>query len=56
MNPYYSAAGGKVGKLREWWDKILEIGPDYGYHANPSKTWLLVKEDAYEEVMQAFGG
>ena len=50
-----SAAGGKVEKLRKWWDKILEMGPDYGYYANSSKTWLLVKEDAYEEAMQVFG-
>ena len=48
------AAGGKVEKLRKWWDKILEMGPDYGYYANSSKTWLLVKEDTYEEAMQVF--
>ena len=50
-----SAAGGELRKLRKWWDKILEIGPDYGYYANSSKTWLVVKEDVYEESMQVFG-
>ena len=50
-----SAAGGGIEKLRKWWDTLLEMGPDYGYYANPSKTWLLVKEEAYEEAMQAFG-
>ena len=50
-----SAAGGKVEKLRKWWHKILEMGPDYGYYANSPKTWLLVKEDTYEEAMQVFG-
>lgn len=50
-----SAAGGGIEKLRKWWDRLLEMGPDYGYYANPSKTWLLVKEEAYEEAMQAFG-
>ena len=36
-------------------DKILEMGPDYSYCANPSKTRLIVKEDAYEEAMQISG-
>ena len=52
-----SAASGEIRKLHKWWDKILAIlqmRPDYGYYANPSKTWLIVKEDAYEKAMQAF--
>ena len=49
-----SAGGGKVAKLHKWWNTILEMGPDYGYSTNSSKTWLLVKEDAYEEAMQVF--
>ena len=51
-----SAASGEIRKLHKWWDKILAIlqmHPDYGYYANPSKTWLIVKEDAYEKAMQA---
>ena len=30
------------------------MSPDYGYYTNSSKTWLIVKEDAYEEAMQVF--
>jgi len=31
-----SAAGGKVSKLRQWWDRLSEKGPFYGYFPNPS--------------------
>ena len=38
------SAGGRVEFLREWWQKLKELGPAYGYHPNLSKTWRLVKE------------
>ena len=28
-----SAAGGEIRKLRRWWDKTFEMGPEYGYYA-----------------------
>lgn len=49
-----SAAGGGLSNLREWWDKIVEMGPIYGYFVNPSKTWLVVKEDLYDEAQRLF--
>ena len=30
--------------LRNWWDKLVQYGPAYGYFVNGSKTWLVVKE------------
>ena len=36
-------AGGKLAKLHAWWDHICELGPDYGYFPNATKTWLVVK-------------
>ena len=31
-----ASAGGQLHQLKHWWDKIEEIGPDFGYHANAS--------------------
>ena len=33
-----ATALGTVSDLRTWWDAIFEIGPGYGYYANPKKT------------------
>ena len=38
-----SSAGGKLVKVRAWWDALTTKGPLYGYHLNPSKSVLLVK-------------
>ena len=49
-----SAAGGKIECLRQWWDKLQELGQAYGYYTNSSKTWLVVKEEFYEEAVICF--
>ena len=51
-----SVAGGTLVRLRQWWDMLNEIGPDYGYFLNPKKTKLLVKEDVLEEATLVFAG
>jgi len=51
-----ASAGGRVEFLREWWRKLKELGPAYGYHPNPSKTWLLVKEQCLEKAKDIFNG
>ena len=38
-----ATAGASLKHLKEWWDHIVELGPDYGYHPNATKTWLIVK-------------
>ena len=40
-----AAAGGKLSHLKAWWDRLTELGPDYGYYPNASKSWLIVKEE-----------
>lgn len=30
--------------VHAWWDKLVLLGPAYGYYPNASKTWLIVKE------------
>ena len=38
-----STAGGKLDGIFEWWTKLKEVGPTYGYHPKPSKTYLILK-------------
>ena len=40
-----ATAGGSFVNLKEWWEHIVSIGPDYGYYPNAMKTWLVVKEE-----------
>ena len=39
-----SAAVGSLEDIRQWWDRLFNHGPLYGYFPNPKKTWLLVNE------------
>ena len=39
-----AAAAGHLTDLRTWWDIICDIGPQFGYFVNSSKTFLIVKE------------
>ena len=48
--------GGKVAGLREWFDAIADKGPLYGYHAEPTKSWLIVKEGKLDDAIAAFEG
>ena len=51
-----ATAGGKLNNLREWWDCLINIGPEYGYFPNASKTWLIVKEGYKDEATSTFEG
>ena len=42
--------------LRRWWDTLMQIGPNYGYYQQPTKSWLIVKENKLEEAVRVFGG
>ena len=39
-----AAAAGHLTGLRSWWDMLCDIGPQFGYFVNSSKTFLIVKE------------
>ena len=49
-----AAAGGNLAGLKAWWDRIIDLGPEYGYHPNASKTWLIVKEETLAEATTVF--
>ena len=42
--------------IKIWWDSINLHGPFIGYFPEPSKSWLIVKEEHYDEAITAFEG
>ena len=44
----------KLVRLKKWFDAIVENGPKFGYYAEPSKSWLIVKEEKLEEAELIF--
>ena len=51
-----ASAIGLLNSLRSWWDRIVtvEVGPSYGYYANPSITVLIVKKEKLDEAQALF--
>lgn len=49
-----ATAMGKIGDLRDWWDRVLTKGSAFGYHANAAKSWIMVKEKHYHSAVAAF--
>lgn len=49
-------ATGNLSNLREFYDLVTLIGPNYGYQVHPTKCWLIVHPGKLEEARQAFEG
>eukprot|EP00731_Ephydatia_muelleri_P019440 Em0012g265a len=49
-------AMGSCADLRVWWDALCSAGPNFGYHPNPSKTFLVTKLEHAEKAKQLFAG
>ena len=49
-----ATATGRVCDLKQWWDQLENIGPNYSYVVNPTKTWLIVKETFLSEASEIF--
>ncbi len=50
-----ASASGDLHSLRKWWDTLNNIGADYGYYPNASKTWLVVKNGCQIKANEVFG-
>ena len=50
-----AAGGGKLKAVKDWWENLRQLGPLFGYHPKPSKTWLIVKEEKQKEAEAIFG-
>ena len=51
-----ASAAGNIRALRDWWDLLTQLGPDYGYYPNAPKTWLIVKEEILPLAETVFEG
>ncbi len=51
-----ASAVGNLSDLRAWWDRLTNVGPDYGYFPNAAKTWLIVKDGLVEKAKVTFQG
>ena len=51
-----AASGGKLKRLRSWWDRIVNLEPTYGYFPNAEKTYLVVKPEKRDEASTIFFG
>ena len=49
-----ATAAGQLKSLRQWWNNLVSLGPDFGYFVNPSKTSLIVKEHHLAEATKHF--
>ena len=49
-------AGGSLEDIHQWWMKLTNLGPQYGYYPNPVKTILLVKPNHYNKAKCLFDG
>ena len=55
---FYADDGSAVGKLlaiRTWWDELERLGPGYGYHPEPDKSWIVVKAEHLDEATSVVG-
>ena len=49
-----TATGGNLRHIRQWWNQLAAVGPDFGYFANSTKSWLIVKEQHLAEAERIF--
>ena len=49
-----AASGGRLRRLRAWWDTLVQKGPAFGYHPNSIKTVLVVKPAKHQEAVEVF--
>ena len=49
-------ACGTVTSIKKCWVTLCKLGPKFGYHPKPSKTWLIVKNESKEKADKVFEG
>ena len=48
-----SNAIGKLVEIKVWWQKLVSVGPKFGYFPKPSKTVLIIKDHSLMEQAKA---
>ena len=51
-----ATCGGRLQRVKAWWNQLNKAGPAFGYLPNSSKTWLVVKETKKAEAEPLFNG
>ena len=49
-----ASAIGELDKIRSWFDKLMKIGPAFGYFPEPTKSLLVVKEPLISQANALF--
>ena len=49
-----ASVGGNLVGIHRWWEKLVSVGPMYGYFPNPTKSWLIVKENCVDHACALF--
>ena len=49
-----SNAAGRLEALRDWWQHLADMGPEYGYFPSASKTTMVVKEEFLDRAKELF--
>jgi hypothetical protein len=49
-----SNAAGSLEALRNWWQHLADIGPEYGYFPNARKITIVVKEECLDRAKERF--
>ena len=50
-----ATGGGKLERLKEWWDTVIIEGRKLGYEVNEKKSWLIVKhQDQLDKAKEVF--
>ena len=45
-----AGASGKLTDLRHWWNNLVTIGQDFGYHTNTLKSVIVTKPTDLEKA------
>ena len=49
-----SSAAGRLVALRNWWQHLIILGPEFGYFPNAGKTTVVVKEEFLKQAKVLF--
>ena len=50
-----ASAGGTLSELHNWFDLLCSRGPSFGYHPEPTKSFVVVNEQWRSEAVTIFG-
>ena len=49
-----ASGAGTISEIKQWWDALNSLGPDFDYFPNAKKCWIIAKPDKQALVSEAF--